>query len=213
MALPQVLLAGYLVIWLWLAIAPVDRRDWMLENILAVTFVTILVVTYRRFRFSDLSYVLLTAFLLLHAIGAHYTYSEVPLGFWLRDGLGLVRNHFDRFVHFAYGVLLVVPIREWLTRSAGVRGAWATALPVAVVLAQSGFFEVVEAVIAELVSPELGSAYLGTQGDEWDAQKDMGAAMAGAFVATILTAVTGFSVPEAPSRPPHLDPPSDEGAR
>ena len=81
-----------------------------MENILAIALILTLVVTYRTFPFSHLSYVLITIFMTLHAIGAHYTYSEVPLGFWLKDVLGLRRNHFDRLVHFAFGLLLAYPI-------------------------------------------------------------------------------------------------------
>lgn len=186
LALPHLLLAWYLLCWIWLAIAPVDRRDWILENLLAVVFVAALVATYRRFQFSNRAYVLITLFLTLHAVGAHYTYAEVPLGFWIKDVFSLSRNPFDRIVHFAYGLLLVLPIRELLIRSAGVGAWWSGFLSVAVVLAQSGFFEVVEAIVAELVSPELGAAYLGIQGDLWDAQKDMTAAFAGALLMIVV---------------------------
>jgi len=184
----QPLLLGLLLLyglfWTWLAIAPVDRRDWLLENLLSLTLVAVLVLTYRRFQFSLNSYCLVGLFLTLHAIGAHYTYAEVPFGFWLKDLLGLSRNPFDRIAHFSYGLLLLYPLRELLVRLAGVRGFWASFLPVAIILAQSSFFEIAEAVVATLVSPELGSTYLGTQGDEWDAQKDMAASLAGALLAT-----------------------------
>lgn len=182
--LPQVLLAWYALCWLVMAIEPVDRQDWMLENILAVSLVAGLLFTYRWFTFSNGAYVLLTLFLTLHAVGAHYTYAEVPAGFWLQDVFQLSRNPFDRLTHFAYGFLLVFPIRELLVRFAGVQGVWSFILAVCVTLAKSGLFEVMEAVVAEMVSPELGSAYLGTQGDEWDAQKDMACALAGAVLMT-----------------------------
>ena len=172
----------YGLFWIGLAIAPVDRQDWFLENLLAVALVAVLVLTYRRFAFSLPAYYLILAFLLLHAVGAHYTYSEVPFGFWLKDALALSRNPFDRLVHFAYGLLLVYPLREVLMRLAGVRGMWVSYLAISGILAQSGFFEVIEAVVAMIVSPELGSLYLGTQGDEWDAQKDMAAAFLGALL-------------------------------
>lgn len=181
------LLLFYGLFWIWLAIAPVDRRDWMLENLLAVTLVAVLVLTYRRFRFSLTSYCLIGLFMTLHTVGAHYTYAEVPFGFWLKDFLLLSRNPFDRIVHFAYGALLVYPVRELLIRVAGVRQSWASYLSVSAILAQSGFFEVVEAVVASIVSKELGSAYLGTQGDEWDAQKDMAAAWTGALLTTCIS--------------------------
>lgn len=176
------LLAWYGLLWTALAVAPHDRQDWLLENLLALAAVATLVATYRRFQFSTLSYVLITAFLSLHAVGAHYTYAEVPFGFWLQHGFGLSRNPFDRLVHFAYGLFLAYPLREILVRLAGVKGFWSYYLPLSGMLAQSGFFEIVEAIVAQLVSPELGAAYLGTQGDEWDAQKDMLAAGSGALL-------------------------------
>jgi len=182
------LLFMYGLLWIWLAIEPVNRQDWFLENLLAVGLVAVLVLTYRRFSFSVTSYYLIAAFMVLHAIGAHYTYSEVPFGFWLKDAWGLSRNPFDRIVHFAYGLLLVYPLREVLVRRAGLQGAWTYVMPASGILAQSGFFEIVEAIVAMIVSPELGSMYLGTQGDEWDAQKDMAAAFGGAVLTMALTA-------------------------
>jgi len=174
------LLVWYGLLWTVLAIAPHNRQDWLLENLLALAAVLSLVSTYRRFQFSTPSYLLITAFLSLHATGAHYTYAEVPIGYWLQQVFGLSRNPFDRLVHFSYGLLLAYPLRELLIRLAGVSSFWSYYLPVSGTLAQSGLFEIVEAMVAQIVSPELGAAYLGTQGDEWDAQKDMIAALSGA---------------------------------
>ncbi|MGZ8365614.1 MAG: DUF2238 domain-containing protein [Nitrospira sp.] len=176
----------YLGLWCLLAIAPYDRQDWLLENLLALTAVLTLVLTFRWFQFSTTSYVLITVFLTLHAIGAHYTYAEVPFGFWLQRTFELARNPFDRIVHFSYGWLLVFPLRELLMRLAGVTGFWSYYLPISGMVAQSGAFEIIEALVAQAVNPELGAAYLGTQGDEWDAQKDMAAASAGAVITTLL---------------------------
>lgn len=181
--------AWYGLLWIVLAIAPRDRQDWFLENLLALSAVATLVATYRRFQFSTPSYVLITAFLSLHAVGAHYTYAEVPFGFGLQQAFGLSRNPFDRLVHFAYGLLLAYPLRELLIRLAGVQGLWSYYLPVSGMLAQSGLFEIVEALVAEIVSPELGAAYLGMQGDQWDAQKDMLAAFAGALLCMVVLLV------------------------
>lgn len=180
-----VFLLSYGLLWIWLAVAPVDRRDWLLENLLALTIVALLVVTYPRFCFSITSYVLIVLFMGIHAIGAHYTYAEVPIGFWLKDLLALSRNPFDRIAHFAYGALMVFPLQEVLVRLAGLRGWWAYVLPVAVIVSFSGLFEIIEAVVAVIVSPELGSLYLGTQGDEWDAQKDMAAAFGGSIMGIV----------------------------
>jgi putative membrane protein len=183
------LLGWYGLLWTALAIAPHDRQDWLLENILAISAVVALVATYRRFQFSTPSYLLITVFLSLHAVGAHYTYAEVPFGSWLQEVFGLSRNPFDRLVHFAYGLLLAHPLREILIRLAGVGSFWSYYLPISGMLAQSGFFEVVEAMVAQIVSPELGAAYLGTQGDEWDAQNDMIAAFSGAVLCMVLVLV------------------------
>jgi len=184
----QGLLGWYVLLWVVLAISPVNRQDWFLENILAVLLVGILVATYRMFPFSDLSYILITLFLTLHAIGAHYTYAEVPFGFSMKGLFELERNHFDRVAHFASGLLLTYPIRELFARKAQIRGGWAYVFPVVTLLALSGFFEVIESWVAQIVSPELGDAYLGTQGDIWDAQKDMTAALSGAILAMGITA-------------------------
>jgi putative membrane protein len=165
------------------AISPVDRRDWFLENLLVFAYTLILAASYRRFAFSNLSYALFTLFMTLHLTGAHYTYAETPLGDWLMTWFGWQRNHYDRLVHFSYGLLLAYPFYELLRRAAALAPGWARFLAINAILAFSGFFEVLEAIVAILVSPELGDAYLGTQGDIWDAQKDMGLAFLGAFSA------------------------------
>jgi len=196
----QVMLALYAAIWVVLAIRPVDRADWFLENLLVFTAVAVLSLTYRKFQFSNFSYLLLAIFLVLHAVGAHYTYAKVPAGFWLADMLHFERNHFDRLIHFAFGLLLAYPLREVLLRSAGAKVRWAPALAFIAIIAMSSFFEIIEAVIAQLVYPELGSAYLGTQGDIWDAQKDMIAAFFGAVVATALGPLLPRVATDASSR-------------
>jgi len=184
----QIIVACYALLWILLAIHPLDRGDWFLENLLVFATAAVLVPTYRRFQFSNFSYLLIVMFLAMHAIGAHYTYAKVPAGFWLADLLHLKRNHYDRVIHFAFGFLLLYPMRELLNRSAGARTTWGTWLAVAALAALSSFFEILEAIIAQIVRPDLGSAYLGTQGDIWDAQKDMAAAFIGAIVvATWLT--------------------------
>jgi putative membrane protein len=178
-------LGCYLVLWIALAIHPLDRGDWLLENLLVFVTAAVLGSTYRRFQFSNQSYALILIFLAVHAIGAHYTYAKVPAGFWLQDWLHLKRNHYDRVIHFSFGFLLLYPMRELLIRSARPHERWATWLSVAALAALSSFFEIVEAIIAQIVRPDLGAAYLGTQGDIWDAQKDMTAAFLGAFLAVL----------------------------
>lgn len=185
----QALVAWYAVIWVITAINPVFPDDWLLENILALIAVAGLVATYRKFPLSDLSYLLITAFMTLHAVGAHYTYAEVPLGEWMQSAFGFARNHYDRLVHFSFGLLLAYPVREVFLRVASTRGIWAYYLPLDVTLAFSALYEIVEWLVAATVAPEAGDAYLGTQGDIWDAQQDMLAAGIGALLCMIITAV------------------------
>ncbi len=187
----------FAVIWTALAISPHDRADWALENALVLAFGEALLLTRRWFVFSRVSYTLIFLYLCLHAVGAHYTYSLVPYDDWWRaltGGsfnalVGWERNNFDRVVHFSYGLLLAYPIREIFLRVVEVRGFWAYFLPMDVTLSTSALYELLEWGAAATVGSELGAAYLGTQGDIWDAQKDMALAAAGAVLAMALTAL------------------------
>jgi putative membrane protein len=185
----QALALWYGVVWIVTSIAPFDRKDWFLENILVVAAVAILIGTYRKFPLSDLSYLLITAFMTLHAVGAHYTYANVPLGFSIQNTFGFARNHFDRVVHFSFGLLMAYPIREVFLRVANARGFWAYYLPLDVTLAFSALYEIMEMVVATMVAPGTGDAWLGTQGDVWDPQKDMGLAALGALLCMCVTAL------------------------
>ena len=185
----QVLCISYALVWVVAAIKPVNRTDWLLENLLVFVFVPLLVFTFRRVPLSNVTYILIFLFLGLHAAGAHYTYSEVPFGYWLKETFNLQRNHFDRIVHLSFGLLLTYPVYEVLIRTVKLQGYWALLVPGALIVSLSGLFEIVEGIVAWMVSPELGAAYLGTQGDVWDAQKDMALAMGGAaFVAMLIAA-------------------------
>ncbi|HEY0682221.1 MAG TPA: DUF2238 domain-containing protein [Steroidobacter sp.] len=206
--LPLVLLLLLIAVWLALALEPVSRQDWLLENILVLVTVPVLVATRHRMRFSNGSYVCLFIFFVLHSIGAHYTYSLVPYDAWwqtltgstLNQMLGWERNHYDRLIHFFYGVLLLQPSAELLGRYAPARGVWRSILPVLFVMSHSVVYELVEWIAALIVAPELGEAYLGTQGDPWDAQQDMALATLGAIVTTLLIRLTRKSDQPGPAR-------------
>jgi putative membrane protein len=181
--IPQVCLAIFTGVWIDLAIAPRYRADWLLENLLTFVCVPAAVLTYRRFRFTNQAYVQATIFLILHTIGSHYTYSEVPLGDWVRDALGFSRNHYDRLVHFAFGVLMLRPSRELAIRRPWALGRGAVFyLSFTAVAWWSVCYEIIEWIVASVADPAAGTAYLGTQGDIWDAQKDSAFACAGALI-------------------------------
>jgi len=179
-----------------LAIAPNDRKDWLLENVLVVIFVGAIVASYRKLTLSRISYFLIFLFLSLHLIGAHYTYSQVPYDRWfesltgrsLNGLLGWERNNFDRVVHFAYGLLLAYPIREVFLRVARLRGFWGYLFPLDITMSTSLLYELIEWGAATVFGGDLGQAYLGTQGDIWDAHKDMAFASLGALIAMLMTA-------------------------
>lgn len=192
----SILAVLFAVVWVALAIKPLYRSDWALENALVVLSVVVIATTWRRFMLSRVSYTLIFLFLCLHELGAHYTYSEVPYDAWiesltghtLNGAMGWQRNHFDRLAHFLYGLLLVYPLREVFLRVADVRGFWAYFLPMDLVFSTSALFELFEWAAAEVFGGDLGAAYLGTQGDIWDAHKDMSLAGAGALLAMLITA-------------------------
>ena len=185
----QILVAASVLAWGLAAIDPVDRQTWLLENLLVVGGALLLVLSHRAFVFSRLSYGLLFLFLLLHVVGSHYTYSAVPLGDWAAQAFGLARNHYDRMVHFGFGLLLAYPARELVLRVAHVHGVWSYVGPVLVVVTLSSVYEMIESFAARTVSPDVGMAFVGAQGDVWDGQKDMALAMLGAILCMVLVAV------------------------
>jgi putative membrane protein len=130
--------------------------------------------------------------MILHVIGSHYTYSEVPFGFTLQEWLDANRNMYDRLVHFSFGLLLYYPLREMFARIAKVKGVWGYYVPLDVVAAFAGIFEIIEWMVARKVDPAAGLAFLGTQGDIWDAQKDMGLAIVGALIALVITVLVNW---------------------
>jgi putative membrane protein len=183
------------MLWIALAISPNDRADWLLENVLVVVAIGFLAATYESFPLSRVSYTLIFVFLCLHTIGAHYTYAQVPYdaafeqltGRTFNSLVGWERNNFDRVVHFAYGLLLAYPIREVFLRVANVRGFWGYFLPLDLTMSSSMIYELIEWGAAAVFGGDLGMNYLGTQGDVWDAHKDMALASLGALIAMSVT--------------------------
>ena len=175
-------------------------HDWWMENGLVLLALGALAALYRRFPLSRVSYTLLFVFLCLHEVGAHWTYSEVPYNDWTRalfgrslnELCGFERNHFDRLVHFSYGLLLAYPIREVFLRIADAKGFWGYFLPLDVVMSSSLIYEFIEWAAAVGIGGDLGQAYLGTQGDIWDAHKDMLMATCGAFLAMGVVALINW---------------------
>ena len=179
----------FLIAWVNSLIGTTDLSNWLLENALTFLFVFLLVFTYQKHQFSDLSYLLICIYLCLHVYGSQYTYAENPFGYWLRDNFHWSRNHYDRIVHFSFGFLLAYPMREmflkWLKYPRWV--SWL--LPIEITLSISAFYELIEWAVADVFFKAQGDSYLGTQGDIWDAQKDIFLAVTGALIATTIVSL------------------------
>ena len=179
------LLAGAAVL-VWSGIAPKDRFTWWLEVAPVLIGAPILAATYRRFPLTPLVYRLLFLHAAILMIGGHWTYAEVPLGFWMQQAFGFTRNHYDRIGHLAQGFVPALLAREVLLRRSVLRrGGWLFFLVTCVCLALSALYELVEWWTAAATG-EAATAFLGTQGDPWDTQWDMFFALVGALAAQLL---------------------------
>jgi putative membrane protein len=188
--LPLVLGTAFAALVVALAWRPHDRGDWLLENLISIPVAIGLVLGRRRLPFSATAWVLVFAFLALHEVGSHYTYSLVPWRDWSRHLFGwapaLERNPYDRFLHFVFGLLLTRPLRELATVHLPDAPRLQRLLPICWIATASVTYELLEWAAAMVVDPELGIAFVGAQGDIWDAQKDMALALGGSVLATAI---------------------------
>ncbi len=182
---PALLLGLTVLVCVATGTAPVaGHTSWLLEVGPGLAGIAILLLTYRRFPFSRWVYGCVFLHLLVLVYGGYYTYASTPLGDWARDTFGLARNHYDRVGHLALGVFPAFVVRELLLRRTPLeRGGWLYFLVCCVVLAIGAFWELLEWWTTLLVAADVGDAFLGSQGDPWDAQWDMLLALIGAALA------------------------------
>lgn len=181
----QFYLLAFFICWAGTFINTPNRTNWFTENTLTTLFISGLIISYRKFKFSDASYTFIFVYILLHIYGAEYTYAENPFGYWLKDTFHLARNHYDRIVHCSFGLMMAYPMRDYFKNHFGWPKWVCWVLPCEITLSFSAMYELIEWLVADIFFPSEGDAYLGTQGDIWDAQKDMGIAFTGAVVAMI----------------------------
>lgn len=183
--LPFLLFGIYLVEFAALAIHPVSRGTWISENVTVLCIVVPLVGMYLKgIRFSNAAYLLMSVLIYLHTIGGHYTFAQVPFG-WITDLLGAERNHFDRLAHFSVGFYAWALMEFAETRRLSTRRAFSFVFAVSMIFAVAALFEIVEWLYAVSADPVAGAEFLGSQGDVWDAQKDMLADGLGAILAAL----------------------------
>ena len=179
-------IATFCIVLVWSAIAPHDYFTWFLEVAPALLGVVLLAATYRRFRLTPLTYVLILIHCIILMVGGHYTYAEVPLFDWIRDLWELERNNYDKVGHLAQGFIPAVIAREILVRTNAVKaGGWLHLFVISLCLAMSALYELIEWWVA-LLTGESAEAFLGTQGYVWDTQSDMFLALLGAVLALLL---------------------------
>lgn len=183
---PQLLLAVYIFVFVALGIAPPSGREvWLAENLPICFIVLVLVILYRWMRFSNLSYFLMSFLIFLHTVGGYYTFAAVPFD-WFTDFFGFERNHYDRIAHFTVG-FYAFAIAEWLAAKELTNSRVVTYLfALFAIMSLAATYEVMEWQFAILGDPDAGVEVLGSQGDVWDAQKDIVADTLGAFFALIL---------------------------
>ncbi len=171
------------------AIHPTSWMNWISETFPAWIGAAILIATYRRFPLTPLSYVLIALFCVILFTGAHYTYAQVPLGEWMKNWFGFERNHFDRIGHFFQGVVPAMVYREILLRRSLLKpGPRIFFLCCAMALSISALYEIFEWRYAIIFGGEAAADFLGSQGDIWDAQKDMSMALIGSIASQVLLA-------------------------
>jgi len=184
-----IFLTVFTSIWVITLIGTNDLNNWFLENTLTVLFMLFLFFSFRKYQFSDLSYLLICVYLCLHVYGSKYTYAENPFGYWLKDYFHFGRNHYDRIVHFSFGFLLAYPMRELFLRWLKYPKTVSWILPIEITLSISGLYELIEWAVADVFFKAQGDAYLGTQGDIWDVQKDIFMAFMGAILSTTIVSL------------------------
>lgn len=180
------LLVLFFAVLVWSAVRPHDYFTWWMEVFPALIGIAIIAATHRRFPLTPLLLTLLTLHAIILMVGGHYTYAEVPLGFWMKRAFGLARNDYDRIGHFAQGFVPAMIARELFLRRNVVRSrGWLYTIIVLVSLGISAAYELLEWQTA-LFTGERADAFLGTQGDPWDTQEDMATALVGALAAPLL---------------------------
>lgn len=179
----QMMIGVFVIYFGWMAISPTNRMQWYANNVPLIALILVLAFAYKRYRFSNLSYLMMLIFFCLHVYAGHFTYEATPFDHWLKQTLHTKRSYYDRIVHCGFGLLIAYPIRELLNRLMAFRPIWSYVLPVMLIVCFSGSLEIVEWLAAEIAGKGGEAKFVGMQGDIFDTQKDMVLGLVGAVTA------------------------------
>lgn len=182
----QILFAMFLMAWLYFFATTRDATNWWIENILVILFVPWFYFLQKRFLFSDVSIVCIFLFLVIHSYGAQMSYTYNQAGAWLQQNYNLVRNPYDRFVHFNFGFLMAYPVLDYLVNRFKTPINYAYGIMIMAILSLATIFELIEWTVASLTDNETGETYVATQGDVWDAHKDIALALLASMIVAAL---------------------------
>jgi putative membrane protein len=181
-AIPVALFLSLVLIWIFFYFNCIDIQDWFIENIIVFMTLMLLFVTKRFFSFSVAAYFCIFLFIIIHLFGAQYAYTQNPVGEWFQQKYQLTRNPYDRVVHFSFGFFLVIPLMELLHKKFKTPEKYLNIMVLNIILGLACVFELIEWMVSVFTTKETGETYVATQGDVWDAQKDIVLAVVGAFI-------------------------------
>lgn len=181
----QVYICIFICVWIWTFVNALDIQVWVLENVLLFLFIGAGLITYKRYILSDLSYILLISFILLHLYGAGFTYENNPLGLWLQEFTHAPRNSYDRIVHFAFGLFITYPLWEIGLKYIHFSNYVSLMVAMVAITFLGAWYEIIEWIVGGIFFPEQGIAFVGLQGDHWDTQKDIFLAIIGSVIMSI----------------------------
>ena len=188
----KILVVIFVIFWIALAINPVNFGIWALENILVVTIFPLVLWLDKRYNFNNLTYLSLTAFVILHLFGAHMTYANMTYFIWYSDWFNWDRNYYDQFIHFLFGLMVFVPFFEVFFHH-GISRRLSYLIAFLFITSVGAWYEILEwltmIVFCEQSLEACAEAI--TQGDIWDAQKDVAYAVIGSLIAMLLHSIWG----------------------
>ncbi len=180
------ILFAFIIVWVKSYFHAMDLTDWWIENLLVFIFIVYFTLSYKSFKFSTISYLCIVIFVMVHVYGAEYVYTKHPIGFYLKEKFNLTRNPYDRIVHFSFGFLLAYPLIEFLKNKFLTPKKWVYVLAFSFIFCLASTFELIEWLVSVFTDSVTGETYVATQGDVWDAHKDIAIALVGYWLAVII---------------------------